>query len=67
MKPAVVERLADLEDVAGRLRELIDAEDPRRLLPGLAVARVAVAADRAVSKLARELDTLTNAQPGAKA
>jgi hypothetical protein len=61
VKTATSERLSDLITVASRLRDLLDAEKPGRLLPVRLVARVAVEADRAASALGGYLETLAAA------
>jgi hypothetical protein len=58
MKTAVSERLHDLEALCRRIAALLDAEDPHRLLPGMALARLAVDADLSANRLAAHLDTL---------
>jgi hypothetical protein len=52
MKPAILERLNDLRNVANHLAALLEAEDPAHPLPGMALARAAVAIDAAANQLA---------------
>jgi hypothetical protein len=61
LKTAASERLADLSKTAAQLRAILDAEG-KAILPGLLVARVAVAADAAAAKLQRSLEDLRAAQ-----
>ena len=60
MRTAASERLADLIATAARMQLLLDGEGPQ-LLPGLLVARCAVAADAAASRLERLLALLEHA------
>jgi hypothetical protein len=63
MQTATSERLTDLITTATRLRELVDGEQPDRLLPGVLVARVCVEADRAASTLGGYLGNLQPVNP----
>jgi hypothetical protein len=58
MPSAVSERLSDLESACVRLRAVIDAEKPDALPPGMVLARIAVATDKAANCLAGYLEQL---------
>jgi hypothetical protein len=58
-RSAATSRLRDLQDAAALLAAVLDGEDPRHdPLPAGLVARVATAADRAVSELRVCLDAV---------
>jgi hypothetical protein len=56
-------RFRDLERVAGRLGDLVDAERPDAVLPFVALARATVIADHAASELKGLLAILAGTAP----